>query len=348
MSMFERVLRGLAGPVVRRAPAADSMTVFRQADSPPPAELDGVGNLLQQEWLAPSLGVRAIGLPEVRMPDFGGVTFYLDPEVLNNSRLYGNDVWTPRGTQVDGAMHSVLAGRRYNDPFPSDPSADERREAAALALNSMPIRNGESPISVEYNRIAAGLAPEFRTPQEMAEALRAGRLVTDGSDTTRPFQDFDTFRDQLFPYNSSGNGQPGVSGERMAFNRRVHDALNWGGRDNILQRDAPDAPERTLERMLEGLNPIQRGMLESWVRTNQDMPTRYAEAKYMGFLPNDAIVAATAPAGDFRVRLMEQALERGLPTAPTLNDLPPAVLRRLAFGAGGLGAWMPTLGGGDE
>lgn len=319
MSMFERILRGLAGPAVRSAPAADSMMLFRQLDELPRVNPSA----------APSMGVHALGLPNSRMPDFGQHTFYYSPDILGRARLYGDDAYTPRTADIERRIAT-----EYGNGTPE--------EGLAELFRNRPIRNGESPVHLDDDRIAAGLTPQFENLDAFTTGVRP-RLISDGTDTERPFGDFwDTYNAM-----SRLHGRDPVKRDEIAWS--IREPLRTGGRQEVTDRDLPDAADQTFQAILRNLDPNERAIFEPWALDQLRMPTRYAEAKYMDFLPPQAIQAVVTPdPRAFPINTLRAIVGRDVPIASEVLALDPAVLRRLAFGAGGVAPWMPSLGGGDE
>ena len=343
-------------PVARTAPAQDSLAVFRQVDDLP--DRDSFGG----SFVAPSLGIRSLGLPEDRMPDFGGLTLYFDPEVLRASRMYSADTWTPRSeailNELDARMPEQWLPSTQNpgdtylhmDPASSAP-LDQTRPLLSRYFGETPIRNGEAPVSPDSDRVLAGLAQQFPSVEDATQWWR--RNLVQGQPSQRPFQDYPNFHDELAHrwatevhstdplYNL--NLRSAVAGPNNAARRltsqRLHDALDSPvSAEGRLSRDRLDAPERTIEQFQAGLPPELRGRAYDYLNLGRDQPVTYGEAKLEDFLSPENIVAATSRVGvhpitgdPYRERL-RQMLGRDVPFATELQGLDPAVLRRLTFG----------------
>ena len=337
-------------PVARTAPAQDSLAVFRQVDDLP--DRDSFGG----SFVAPSLGIRSLGLPEDRMPDFGGLTLYFDPEVLRASRMYSADTWTPRSGTIVGSLESEFPGAQL--PALSRP-LDETRPLLSRYLGEPPIRNGEAPVWLDSDRVLAGLAQQFPSVEDATQWWR--RNLVQGQPSQRPFQDYRNFHDELAHrwatevhstdplYNL--NLRSAVAGPNNAARRltsqRLHDALDSPvPAEGRLSRDRLDAPERTIEQFQAGLPPELRGRANDYLNFGRDQPVTYGEAKFEDFLSPENIVAVTSSGRNMAMgsslidpntdlvdlNRLRNRLGRDVPFATELQGLDPAVLRRLTFG----------------
>lgn len=352
-SALERLLR--FAPIPRRGPAADSMATFRQIDSLPNPESFG------GSFVAPSLGVRAFGLPEGHMPQFAGVSAYFEPEVLMGSRIYGADTWTPRSRNIISRLDDMHNPRMLPERGDAaNLSLDQSRPLLQRYFAENPIRNAETGVSPTGDRLFAATARQYANVEDAAKNLRPN-LVSNDEPTFAPFDNFPTWINGLVNRLEADNWAPrqlpqgsvsSLGNTRSTFNTALENAIDhpMGMQAGAMARDRLDAPDLTANRVAIRLPAGERGQWYDYLADELSRPVRYAEAKSEDLVPPTAIRGLTynpyESGAETNARIMSNILG-GVPVAPGLTDLPPSVLNRILWSGGGVAPWMLGLGGED-
>ena len=330
--LLRRALDTLAGPVVSRAPARDSMVLQHGTSM---GMNNPASHFVEGQLVAPSLAVRQAGLPSTAEPRFGTQTWYLDPDVLRQTRIFGADAYTPSSERV-WRQAPTLGGNNWNETLD-----------AFWGLN--PIRNNESiatnPVPVNRGSLLAGMTPEYNSIDTAIEGLR-GRLLADTPIDPAPFTDWRSMRDQLALDWGAQRGRFMPSGE---VDNVVRAQLESGGG---LGRGHPSAGEATRLGIENSVPANLQPMLRNYLEEQLTRPVTYAEAKATGFVPLDAVRAVTGShytdATASSARELFNLLGREVPVAPGFHYLPSSALRRIMFSGGGVAPWMLGLGGENE
>jgi hypothetical protein len=326
VSGLRRALDALAAPFVQpRVPAADSLVVQHGG----PMRLNNpAAHLYPDNLVTPSLAIRSGGLPQTLEPRFGTQTWYFDPEVLRDTRVFRADAYTPGSERV--WENAPLLG-------------DTPEEGFRAFWSQEPIRNNEilrPRVSVSRGSMLAGLTPESDlTRPTQLESLRRGLLSADSAEE-KPFSEIFGMVRRL------GDTTDTPGDETRWLNRMMGDNLTTGGG---FGRGSPLADVNTRIAISDSLTPAQRAIWNPWVEEQLARPVTYAEAKGTGFIPMDAVRAATGShyfnANSQGARELFNMLGREVPVAPAFGHLPRSALSRLMFSGGGVAPWMIGLGG---